>query len=47
MRDDGSQAGVNEEVSSGIRVAPPEADPHGGGGGGSGGGPKGWRVDFI
>jgi hypothetical protein len=32
VRDDGSQAGVNEEVWSGIGVALPEVDPAGIGG---------------
>ena len=40
VRDDGSQAGVNEEVLSGIGVAPPEVDT-------SGIGSKGRRADFI
>ena len=45
VRDDGSQAGVNEEVQSGIGVAPPEVDPAGTGP--HGGGLKGQRADFI
>ena len=43
MRDSGFQAGVNEEVWSGIGVAPPEVDTPGIGGGS----PKGWHADFI
>jgi hypothetical protein len=44
VRDDGSQAGVDEEVGSGIGVAPPEVDTPG-----IGGGPTGNNrcIDFI
>jgi hypothetical protein len=42
VRDDGSQAGVEEEVRSGIGVAPPEVDTSG-----IGGGPNNRRADFI
>ena len=45
MRDDGSQAGVNEEVQSGIGVAPPEVDTPGIGA--CGGGLKNRRADFV
>jgi hypothetical protein len=45
VRDDGSQAGVNEEVWSGIGVAPPKLDTSGIGACGEG--RKGWRADFI
>lgn len=47
VRESGFQAGVNEEVRSGIGVAPPEVDTPGIGGRN----PKGWRAgpraDFI
>lgn len=42
MRDNGSQAGVDEEVRSGIGVAPPEVDTTGTGACGGG-----LKVDFI
>ena len=45
MRDDGSQAGVDEVVRSGIGVAPPEADTPGNAA--CGGGPKRRCADFI
>jgi len=45
VRDDGSQAGVDEEVRSGIGVAPPEIDTPGIGA--CGGSPKNRCVDFI
>ena len=45
VRDDGSQAGVDEEVRSGIGVAPPEVDTPGIGA--CGGGLKNRRADFI
>ena len=45
MRDDGSQAGVDEEVWSGIGVAPPEVDTSGIST--CGGSPKNRRADFI
>jgi len=49
VRDNGFQAGVDEEVSSAIGVAPPEVGTAGKGGGGPEGGvsPKGRRADFI
>ena len=43
MRDNGSQAGVDEEVWSGIGVAPPEVDVPGK----AAGSLKGRRADFI
>jgi hypothetical protein len=46
VRDDGSQAGVNDEVRSGIGVTPPEVDSAGIGACTSGG-PKVRRADFI
>jgi len=46
VREDGSQAGVDEEVRSGIGVAPPEHDGPSGIDA-CGGGSKGRRADFI
>jgi hypothetical protein len=45
VRDDGSQAGVDEEFRSGIGVAPPEVDNPGIGV--SGRGTKDRRADMI